>query len=82
MARPPQYVQLRFPKDPELQGTNRILAGIALIASHDVHAELAVGHDQLFFGSYESAARMTEAERELLEAWGWIESEESWSHFV
>lgn len=79
MSGKPRYIHFRLPRDPDLQGTNRILAGLALISGYDQNADFACDHDQLWFGDYE---RVPNHEHPILESWGWFESEDSWSHFV
>ena len=81
MPRKPQFVQIRLPKTADLTGIDRILAGMALILQYEPTAEFNVAHDQIYLGVYDPE-RMTLEERGLMEAWGWIESEDSWSHFV
>jgi hypothetical protein len=62
---------------------NRILKGMRLLATHgeDTNVSFAAAHDRIYFGAFEvTVEKMTEEEVRQMAAWGWFESEDSWSH--
>lgn len=77
-----ESISLTFQLTPDLPWSDRVLAGMALIRKYEPHATLAAEHDAIWFGSYDTAERMTEAERQLMDAWNWHEDTDSWHHFV
>lgn len=56
---------------------DKIYRGFEILRSYG-QVELAVAHDQLWAGETD----VTENDRAELEALGWFEDEDSWSHFV
>jgi hypothetical protein len=61
-----------------------LLEGLTIIASHDPDgndASVAVAHDQIWAGEYNSHD-MPAAQAARLEELGWFEDHASWSNFV
>lgn len=57
----------------------KVLDGINLILKYEPEAQLASGHDIIYFGSYEIRSKMTPEEQMLMDEWGWTEEYESWA---
>jgi hypothetical protein len=61
---------------------DRRLEGMLIIAKYEPKSRLAVGHDQIWFGNYETRERMTEAEQARMAELGWSEHEDAWHCYV
>lgn len=57
---------------------DKLIAGIEIIRKHQPAADMAVGHDCIFFGNYETREEMTLDQQQQMEDLGWYEDEESW----
>jgi hypothetical protein len=76
-----EKIKMVFELRPDLPWRDRIPAGMALIRKYQPDADAGGEHDVIYFGTYNPDA-MTEQERALMEAWGWIEEYDSWAHFT
>lgn len=58
---------------------DRLISGIKIIRKYDPDADIGIGHEVIFFGSYELFDEMTLDEQQCLQDWGWHEYEESFA---
>lgn len=80
---PEPTITITLPLTPNLSSLpKRILAGMLLIRKYEPNADIAAEHDVIYFGGYETREKMTEEEKQLMEAWRWREEFDSWCHSV
>lgn len=58
---------------------DKFITGVEIIRRYDPEADMAVGHDVIFFGRYEIREEMTLDEQQQLEDLGWYEDAEAWA---
>lgn len=61
----------------------KVLPGILIISKWQEKEQVAVGHDQLWYGDFESTVeKMNSDEVTELAILGWFENDDSWSCFI
>ncbi len=58
---------------------DRLITGVEVIRKYHSTADIAVGHDIVFFGNYSTREEMTLDEQQQMEDLGWYEDEEAWA---
>jgi len=62
---------------------NRIFRGLQILSKYDENMTFCAEHDQLYVCNFaDTVTEMTEDEVVEMGRLGWIESEDSWSHFT
>ncbi len=58
---------------------DRLLTGAKIIRRYQSSADIATGHDCIFFGNYDTREEMKLDEQQQMEDLGWYEDEEAWT---
>jgi hypothetical protein len=62
---------------------DNIIAGVSIIRQYCDEKYLCAEHDIIYFGPYqETYDKMNDAEKALMESYGWHEDADSWAHYT